>query len=51
MAGRQVKILARIRPPIGTEFQDEGLKICSDGVKSSIQVENTKDASRVSSFP
>lgn len=51
MAGRQVKILARIRPPINAEVMDDGLSIRNENGKSAVVVINPKDPSRTSVFP
>ena len=51
MSGRQVKILARIRPFIDGEVEDDGLNIVRENGKSYVVVNNPKDASRTLTFP
>ncbi|TCD65385.1 hypothetical protein EIP91_002749 [Steccherinum ochraceum] len=51
MSGRQIKILARIRPSINSEAEDDGLNIVRENGKSYIVVSNPKDPSRTSTFP
>ncbi|THH29315.1 hypothetical protein EUX98_g4873 [Antrodiella citrinella] len=51
MSGRQVKIMARIRPLINGEAEDDGMNIVRESGKSYIVVNNPKDVSRSTTFP